>query len=73
MLRTSAFRSAGIFGDVKQGVRYVDECDALLLEETWVQGPGGLQGTARLHVPSVDGTQHGYGFKLWRPIGDLTA
>ncbi len=52
-------------------VRYVDECDAVLLEETWVRGPDGLRGTAQLHVPAVDGTQAGYGFKLWRPVDEL--
>jgi Calcineurin-like phosphoesterase len=55
------------------GIRYVDECGVLLLEETWTQGTQGLSGAARLHVPSVDGRTAGYGFKLWRPIEDLVA
>ncbi len=54
-------------------VRYVDERGVRLLEETWTRTPDGLRGTATLHVPAIDGRADAYGFKLWRPIGDLVA
>jgi Calcineurin-like phosphoesterase len=53
-------------------VRYYDETPTLLLEETWQQAPSGLTGSAQLHVDAIDGKKAAYGFKLWRPIEDLT-